>query len=425
MTSKPLRFDAMIGPQPLRQAGDVARRVADAGFSGLVVTEAGRTAYLTCAAATLAADIDVLTGIAVAFPRSPMVTAATAWELAEASGGRFRLGLGTQVRAHVERRYGAAFDPPGPRLREYVLALRRIFRAFRGEEELAVSGDYYSLSLLPAMWSPGPIDVPDPPIDIAAVNPWMVQMAGEVADGVHVHPLNTPHYLAETLLPNLRAGAARAGRDVADLEVIVPAFIVAGDTDEERRVWQERARVQVAFYGSTPNYAFIFEQLGRPGTTERIRERQKAGDVAGMAAVIDDEMLGHFITAGTWDDVAERVMAPLPGHGHPGGELLQRGRRACPTPPAWPGGGTWPAGSRPREARRAPPPAARHVLSPRWNCLAHKAVGIAEKGRPRPDARRCGPHASPQFHSTFTGWSRVVHLAPVPSTHGQVCGGRM
>jgi len=308
MTSRPLRFDAMIGPQPLRQAGDVARRVGEAGFTGLVVTEAGRTAYLTCAAACLAADIDVLTGIAVAFPRSPMVTAATAWELAETSGGRFRLGLGAQVRAHIERRYGVAFDRPGPRLREYVLALRHIFRAFRGEEELAVSGEFYTFSLLPPMWSPGPIAVPDPPIDVAAVNPWMVRMAGEVADGVHVHPLNTPRYLAETLVPNLRAGAARAGRDPGELEVIVPAFIVAGDSDEERRVWLERARVQVAFYGSTPNYAFIFEQLGRPGTTERIRERHKVGDVAGMAAVIDDELLAHFVTTGTWSEVAGRVV---------------------------------------------------------------------------------------------------------------------
>src|SRR5215469_12836139 len=116
--SKPLRFDAMIGPQPLGRAGELARRSAEAGISGVVVTEAGRTAYLTCAALALAGGVDVLTGIAVAFPRSPMVTAATAWELADASGGRFRLGLGAQVRAHVVRRYGAEFDPPGPRLRE-------------------------------------------------------------------------------------------------------------------------------------------------------------------------------------------------------------------------------------------------------------------------------------------------------------------
>ena len=156
-----------------------------------MVTEAGRTAYLSCAAAALAADIDVLTGIAVAFPRSPMVTAATAWELAETSGGRFRLGLGTQVRAHVERRYGAEFDPPGPRIRDYVQAVRACFAAFRGDAPLDHHGPFHELTLLPRMWSPGPIDVSDPPIDLAAVNPWMLRLAGELADGVHVHPLNT------------------------------------------------------------------------------------------------------------------------------------------------------------------------------------------------------------------------------------------
>ena len=165
-----LKFDAMLPAQPLRQAGELGRRAAAAGLSGLVVTEAGRTAYLTCGAIAVAAEIDVLTGIAVAFPRSPMVTASTAWELAEASGGRFRLGLGAQVRAHIERRYGAAFDPPGPRLREYVLAVKQIFQSFRTGEPLSVEGEFYALSLLPPTWAPGPIEHPDPPIDVAPVS---------------------------------------------------------------------------------------------------------------------------------------------------------------------------------------------------------------------------------------------------------------
>lgn len=304
----PIKFDLMAGGMPLRAAADLARRADHAGFSGVVFTETGRTAYLSCTAAALAADIDILTGVAVAFPRSPMVTAATAWELAEASGGRFRLGLGTQVRAHIERRYSAAFDPPGPRLREYVLALRAIFRAFRGEESLSFAGEHYALSLLPAMWSPGAIAVSDPPIDVAAVNPWMLRMAGEVADGVHVHPLNTPTYVRETLLPNLAAGAEAAGRALSDLEVVVPAFLVVGSNDEEQEKWRAMARMQVAFYGSTPNYAFIFEQLGYEGVTARIREKQKAGDLAGMAQVIDDNLLAHFITSGTWDDIAPRIV---------------------------------------------------------------------------------------------------------------------
>jgi len=297
----------MVGGLPLRRMQDLARDASAAGFSGLVITEAGRTAYLGCAAAALAADLDLLTGVAVAFPRSPMVTASVAWELAEASGGRFRLGLGTQVKAHVERRYGSAFDHPGPRLREYVQALRAIFAAFRGEE-LAHEGEFWKLSLLPGMWAPGSIDVADPPIDLAAVNPWMLRMAGAVADGVHVHPLNTGPYLSDTVLPELAAGASTTGRSVTDLAVIVPTFAAPGDTPDDVRALRELARMQVAFYGSTPNYAFIFEQLGRPGTTAAIREKQKAGDLAGMAAVIDDDLLDHFCVSGDWAAVADGLI---------------------------------------------------------------------------------------------------------------------
>ena len=142
-----MKVDMMVPSGPLRQIQDQVRDAARAGFSGIVITEAGRTAYLSCAAAALAADIDILTGIAVAFPRSPMVTAQAAWELADTTSGRFRLGIGTQVRAHIERRYAAAFDPPGPRLREYVEALRAIFRAFRGEERLAFEGRFWSRAI--------------------------------------------------------------------------------------------------------------------------------------------------------------------------------------------------------------------------------------------------------------------------------------
>jgi len=303
-----MKLDVMVGGGPLRRIQDLARRVEAAGLDGLVVTEGGRTAYLSCAAAALAADIDVATGIAVAFPRSPMATAKAAWELADVTNGRFRLGLGTQVRAHIERRYSAPFSPPGPRMRDYVLALRAIFRAFGREEPLAHDGPYYSFNLLPDQWSPGPIDAGAPPVDVAAVNPWMLRMAGEVADGVHIHPLNTVPYLREIVLPGLAEGAARADRDPSELAVIVPCLTAVGDTDAEQARWREMARMQVAFYGSTPNYAFIFDQLGHEGTTARIRERQKAGDLAGMAKVVGDDLLEHFVVRATWDDLAPRLV---------------------------------------------------------------------------------------------------------------------
>ena len=299
----------MTGSARLPEFQALARRSADAGYAGLVITESGRTAYLAAAAAaTSGADLDLATGVAVAFPRSPMVTASTAWELADASNGRFRLGIGTQVRAHVERRYAASFDPPGPRLREYVLALRAIFRAFRGDAPLKFEGEYYRLSLLPPMWSPGPIAAADPPIDVAAVNPWMLRMAGEHADGVHVHPLNTRAYYEHTLGPNLDAGLARAGRTRDELSLYVPLFTAVGDTDEERARWWETSRTMVGFYGSTPNYAFVFDQLGFPGTTDKLRAAQRAGDQAAMAAAIPDELLEHFCISATWSDLPRRIV---------------------------------------------------------------------------------------------------------------------
>jgi probable F420-dependent oxidoreductase len=304
----PIRLDVLTGPAKLRQVQELATAVQDVGVTGLVLTEAGRTAYLSAAAAALAAPgLDLLTGIAVAFPRSPMVTAATAWELADASDGHFRLGLGTQVRAHIERRYGAPFDPPGPRLEEYVQAVRACFRAFAGDDDLDFHGEHWSMTLLPRQWAPGPIEVPAPAIDVAAVNPWMLRMAGRVADGVHVHPLNHSAYLRETVLPNVAAGAAAAGRDPGEVQLIVPSFTAVGDSDEERARWRELARTQVAFYGSTPNYAFVFDLLGREGTTARVREKQKAGDIAGMASVIDDDLLAHFVVECGWDGAAAAI----------------------------------------------------------------------------------------------------------------------
>lgn len=302
-----MKLDLMVTAGRLRTIQDLARDAKAAGFDGLVITEAGRTPYLSCAAAALAADLDLATGIAVAFPRSPMVTASIAWELADVTRGRFRLGIGTQVRAHITRRYGVEFDPPGPRLREYVSALRAIFRAFRGEAPLEFDGTWWKLSLLPGQWSPGPIDVPDPPIDVAAVNPWMLRMAGAVADGVHVHPLNTPTYLEQTVLPEVAAGAEAAGRDPSVVELIVPCFTAVGETPAEQARWRDLARAQIAFYGSTPNYAFVFDQIGFEGTTARIRERQKAGDLAGMAAVVTDDILEHFVVTGTYDELGRKL----------------------------------------------------------------------------------------------------------------------
>jgi len=302
-----MHVDAMTTPAPLRQTGDRARRAQSAGFSGLLFTETGRTAYLNAAVASLAApDLELSTGVAVAFPRSPFVTAATAWELQEASGGKFRLGLGTQVRTHVVRRYGVDFERPGPRLRDYLLAVKACFSAFR-TGKLDHHGEFYDLDFITPQWSAGPIDAPDPKVDIAAVNPWMLRMAGEVADGVHIHPLGEPGYINRHAVPNIAKGAAKSGRSPSDIALIVPVMTIVGDSDEERAKERELVRASMSFYGSTPNYAFIWDEAGFDGTTARIRKKQKAGDFAGMAAQISDEHIAAFATESTWDGLADAL----------------------------------------------------------------------------------------------------------------------
>jgi probable F420-dependent oxidoreductase len=309
-----MKIDTIAMARPLRDVGGLATEVAACGFDGLWFTESGRTAYTGCTAAALSAPgLDIGTAVALAFPRSPMVTAQIAWELADTTEGRFVLGLGTQVKAHNERRYSVKFDHPGSRLREYVLALRAIFRAFQGEAPLDFHGEYWSFDLLPQMWSPGPIAHPDVPVYVAAVRPWSCRMAGEVADGVHVHPLHSLRYVEEVVLPNVRAGAAKAGRDPTDVALVIPVMAILGDNEAERARARDDTRLRIAFYGSTRTYGGVFELHGWPGTSERLHELQRAGDLAGMAATITDEMLEVYSLETTWDGLADALHAKYDG----------------------------------------------------------------------------------------------------------------
>ncbi|MEM9132311.1 MAG: TIGR03617 family F420-dependent LLM class oxidoreductase [Actinomycetota bacterium] len=304
-----MHFDLMIGPSRWSDAADLARTVEAAGFDGMLFTETGQTPWMSiAAAATAAPTLTYSTGIAVAFPISPMVAASIAWELADNTGGRFRLGLGSQVKAHIERRYGMAFDPAGPRMRDYLEAVQACLAAFRGEGRLAHDGPYYQLSLLPKQWAPSPHEHGDIKVDVSAVGPYMTKMAGAVADGIHVHPLHSAHYLQHRLQPAVAAGAAEAGRDPSAVDLLIPAFIVPGDTPEERAPLEQRARSQIGFYGSTKNYAFQFDDLGFEGTSARLNECIKAGDMAGLAGTITDEMLDAFAIIGPWDEIADRVI---------------------------------------------------------------------------------------------------------------------
>jgi len=303
-----MQFDLMTGGLGWQKSAALAMKLEHQGFSGMLFTEAASVPWMMIGAAAMATStLQFSTGIAVAFPRSPMISAQIAWELAENTAGRFRLGLGSQVKGHVVRRYASQFDKPAPQMRDYVAAVQACLRAFRVEEKLHHEGRYYNLSLLPSQWAPGRHSFEDIKIDISAVGPFMCQVAGELCDGVHVHPMHSLHYLQNRLIPAVQKGAVKAGRDLKDVDLIVPVFAIAGDSPEARAAMLQRARTQIAFYGSTPNYAYQFDDLGFDGTTQKLGALMKSGDIKGMANTITDEMLDHFAIMARWDDMADEL----------------------------------------------------------------------------------------------------------------------
>jgi probable F420-dependent oxidoreductase len=309
-----MEFDCLSFGRPLPEIPALARGAEELGFSGLWFTESAHNPYLTSAAAALNTErLLIGTGIAVAFPRSPMVTAQATWDLAQASRGRFVLGLGSQVKAHVQRRFSSEWSRPAARMREYVLAVRAIWRAFQGEERLAFDGEFYRFSLLTDFFSPGPIDDPDVRIYLSAVNTRMLRVAGEVGDGVHVHPFHSRRYLEEVVRPGVQAGAGLAGRSLGDVTFAVPVFMITADRDDDLQRQRDAVRRQVAFYGSTPAYRTVFELHGWEDTADRLRDLQRRGDVAAMAASVTDDMLDQFSVTSSWDGLAAAVVSRYAG----------------------------------------------------------------------------------------------------------------
>ncbi len=309
-----MQFDLMAGAMTWQQSADTAKAIEQAGFSGMLFTESSQVPWMMISSAAMAAPtLTFTTGIAVAFPRSPMISAQVAWEMARNTEGRFRLGLGSQVKGHVVRRYSAEWDKPAPQMRDYVAAVKASINAFKGEAKLQHEGPYYNMSLLPAQWAPQRHEYEDIKIDISAVGPYMCQVAGELCDGVHVHPMHSIPYIQERLMPSLAKGAAKSGRSTDDIDLIVPVFAIPGDSPEERAAMTNRAKIQIAFYGSTPNYAFQFDDLGFDGTTARLGELMRQGDMQGMAETITDEMLSHFAVVANWDDMADALQSRYEG----------------------------------------------------------------------------------------------------------------
>jgi probable F420-dependent oxidoreductase len=300
-------------PHPAR-IGEIARQAQAAGFAGLWVTEAAHNPWIACALAAEAADRLVLgTDVAIAFPRSPMVTAQAAWDLAALSGGRFVLGLGTQVKAHLEKRFSVPGDRPAARVREYILALRAIFDAFAKREKLRFEGEFYRFSLLTDFFDPGPIEVADPPIYLAGVNDRLARICGEVADGFCAHPLNSPKYLTEVARPSIEEGAKQTGRDPGAVSVVCPVFTIVGDPGPELDRQREAIRLQIAFYGTTPSYSRIFEVHGRDDITARLGAALRSGDQARLAAEIDDDLVDAFSVTASWDGLADALIRRFDG----------------------------------------------------------------------------------------------------------------
>ena len=309
-----MEFDVKTSADSWDKITQMARDMEGLGASGLLFTEAGQTPWMMMTAAAMAAPaLDLSTGIAVAFPRSPMVTAQIAWELAGNTKGKFRLGLGSQVKPHIERRYGVAFDKPAMRMRDYMLAVRACFTAFRGEARLEHDGPFYKLNLLTPHWAPARHDFEDIKLDMSAVNPLMLKVAGEVADGVHVHPMHSIPYIEKRLIPQVSEGAAKAGRSLEDIDLIIPVLAVPGDTPEERAALEREAKAAIGFYGSTPVYAFQFDDLGYEGKRQELAEKLRAGDRDGMIDLVSDEMLNQFGLSARWDDMADQLIARYKG----------------------------------------------------------------------------------------------------------------
>lgn len=291
-----------------------ARLAEDVGLDAVLVEETKDDPFqLLALGATTTSRLQLGTSVAMAFPRSPTVTAMSAWSLQKLSGGRFVLGLGTQVRAHVERRYGLSWSAPAPWMRDYVGALRAVWRRWQHGTPLDFHSDHYDLDLMVPLFDPGPIDHPDIPVHVAAIGPNMCAVAGEVADGVRLHPVCTPDFIDEAVRPAVARGAARAGRDVGDVEVCMKPLVGTAPDAGSLAAVTETVRARVAFYLSTPSYRRAFELHGWDELARRasVLSRQQRWDE--LPGLVHDEMLHAVATLGTHDEIADRLTVRYAG----------------------------------------------------------------------------------------------------------------
>ena len=298
-----LKLDAGLGTEGdyLKGMDRTARAAEDLGFAGLWTSETKHDGFLPLAvAANATGGIDLGTSVAIAFSRSPMATAQTAWDLQSLSEGRFILGLGTQVRAHVERRFSMPFDKPAARLREYILAVRAIWESFQTEGSLKFEGEFYRHTLMTPFFNPGPIEHPEIPVYIAGVNTKLAHLAGELCDGFHVHPFHSPEYVRQTVKPAITEGAEAAGRDPDGVELATSVFVISGGEADEQR---ESVRAQISFYASTPTYRTVLEAHGWEEVGERLGTLAREKKWREMPSLITDDMLAAFVVEAPPDEL--------------------------------------------------------------------------------------------------------------------------
>ena len=296
-----LRLDAELTAVP-----EQAAALVEAGAAGLFTYEGPRDVFLPLAAAASALGdrADLYTNVAVALPRSPVHRAYAAQDLHRATGGRFALGLGSQVRAHVEGRYGARWESPAAQMREWVLAVKAVQRSWQEGEPLDFRGRWTSHTYQPPMFDPGPLPWGSPPVWLAAVGPRMTAVAAEVADGLLVHPFCTDRSVAELVLPRLAEGTAAAGRSPSDVAVVGQAVVAVGRDEEELATASAAARGLVAFYASTPAYRPVLDVHGWGELQVELRALTKAGRWDDLAAALPDDVADAVVVSGSPGDVA-------------------------------------------------------------------------------------------------------------------------
>lgn len=333
-----MRIDATItAPSSIEELAGHGRRLEDTGYDTILVPEAGHDPFLpVMALAEHTRRATLGTGIAVAFPRSPTVVAQIAWDLQRFSGGRFLLGLGTQVKAHNERRYSTPWpSAPGPRLREYITCLKAIFRTFQTGVRPDFAGAHYQFTLMSPFFNPGPNTTGDVPIYISAVNRYNCRLAGEMCHGIRMHPLNTASYIRNVIRPAIEEGCKKAGRNISDVDIVADPFTITGENEAELEEAKALIRRHISFYASTPTYFPVMEHHGWSETGQRLHEMSREGRWQDMPELISDEMLDELAVTGTWDELPDRLAERFAGvvtslnlvFGPPYQELQERQRR--------------------------------------------------------------------------------------------------